>query len=133
METLDLAASPPAIAFGGNRYRAILRLALPTVFAMLAQSVVNGIDVIFFKHLAAPFSSYAQAALLPSLILTWTFGGSLERHQRRYAGARRRGATPRATGRPRVRCSATPSSSASPQVRSSRSWGSRSCRGWCGR
>ena len=76
METLDLAPSS-AIALGGNRYKAILRLALPTVFAMLSQSVVNEIDVVFFSHLRVPESSYGQAALLPSLILTWLFGGSL--------------------------------------------------------
>jgi putative MATE family efflux protein len=75
-QALDAPASAP-IAFDGNRYTAILRLALPTVFAMLAQSIVNEIDVIFFKHLPVPYSSHAQAALLPSLILTWAFGGSL--------------------------------------------------------
>src|ERR1700734_1629180 len=76
METLHLAPSP-AIALGLNRYKAILWLALPTVFAMLSQSIVNEIDVVFFSHLPVPESSYAQAALLPSLILTWLFGGSL--------------------------------------------------------
>src|SRR5262249_39993616 len=65
------------IALGGNRYKAILRLALPTVFAMLSQSIVNEIDVVFFAHLPCPESSNGQAALLPSLILTWLFGGSL--------------------------------------------------------
>jgi putative MATE family efflux protein len=75
METLDLAA--PAFALGGNRYKAILRLALPTVFAMLSQSVVNEVDVVFFSHLPVPESSNAQAALLPSLILVWLFGGCL--------------------------------------------------------
>ena len=58
-------------------YRAILTLALPTVFAMLSQSVVNEIDVIFFSHLPCPESSNGQAALLPSLIIVWLFGGSL--------------------------------------------------------
>ncbi|HEY8039116.1 MAG TPA: MATE family efflux transporter [Polyangiaceae bacterium] len=75
MESLDIA--PPSIALGGNRYKAILRLALPTVLAMLSQSVVNEIDVVFFSHLPCPESSNGQAALLPSLILTWLFGGSL--------------------------------------------------------
>ncbi len=75
-EALDLAA-PPSLALGGNRYKAILRLALPTVFAMLSQSIVNEIDVVYFSHLPVPESSRAQAALLPSLILTWLFGGSL--------------------------------------------------------
>ena len=58
-------------------YRAILRLALPTVIAMLSQSVVNEIDVIFFSRLPCPESSNGQAALLPSLIVVWLFGGSL--------------------------------------------------------
>jgi MATE family multidrug resistance protein len=58
-------------------YRAIITLALPTVFAMLSQSVVNEIDVVFFSHLPCPESSNGQAALLPSLIIVWLFGGSL--------------------------------------------------------
>jgi Na+-driven multidrug efflux pump len=55
----------------------ILKLALPTVFAMLTQSAVNEVDIIFFSRLPCPESSTAQAALLPSLILLWMFGGSL--------------------------------------------------------
>src|SRR5690349_4175359 len=66
-----------AIEFGGNRYRTILRLALPTVVAMLSQSVVNDIDVVFFSRLPSPEGSNGQAALLPSLIVLWLFGGSL--------------------------------------------------------
>jgi putative MATE family efflux protein len=58
-------------------YRSILTLALPTVFAMLSQSVVNEIDIVFFSHLPCPESSNGQAALLPSLIIVWLFGGSL--------------------------------------------------------
>jgi MATE family multidrug resistance protein len=58
-------------------YKAILRLALPTVLAMLSQSVVNEVDVIFFSHLPCPESSNGQAALLPSLIVVWLFGGAL--------------------------------------------------------
>jgi len=57
--------------------KVILKLALPTVFAMLTQSAVNEVDVIFFSRLPCPESSTAQAALLPSLILLWMFGGSL--------------------------------------------------------
>jgi putative MATE family efflux protein len=60
-----------------NRYKTILKLAIPTVLAMLSQSVVNEIDVIYFSHLPCPESSNGQAALLPSLILVWLFGGSL--------------------------------------------------------
>jgi putative MATE family efflux protein len=58
-------------------YRTILKLAMPTVLAMLSQSVVNEIDVVFFSHLPCPESSNGQAALLPSLIIVWLFGGSL--------------------------------------------------------
>ncbi|MFT3765310.1 MAG: MATE family efflux transporter [Minicystis sp.] len=61
----------------GPAHQAILRLALPTVFAMLTQSVVNEIDIVFFARLPCPESSNAQAALLPSLIVLWLFGGSL--------------------------------------------------------
>lgn len=75
METLDLAA--PIDALGIKRYQTILRLALPTMFAMLSQAVVNEIDVLYFSRLPCPDSSNAQAALLPSLILVWLFGGSL--------------------------------------------------------
>ena len=67
--SLALLDSPP--------YRAILTLAMPTVIAMLSQSAVNEIDVVFFSRLPCPESSNAQAALLPSLILVWLFGGSL--------------------------------------------------------
>jgi putative MATE family efflux protein len=76
METFELAA-PPAVALVGNRYKAIFLLAFPTVLAMLSQSVVNEIDVVYFSHLPVPESSQAQAALLPSLMITWLFGGSL--------------------------------------------------------
>lgn len=61
----------------GSPYRVILRLAAPTVLAMLTQSIVNEIDIVFFSRLPCPESSNAQAALLPSLILLWMFGGSL--------------------------------------------------------
>jgi putative MATE family efflux protein len=75
METVDLAA--PTLSHERHRYAAILKLALPTVVAMLSQSIVNEIDVVFFSHLPCPESSNGQAALLPSLILVWLFGGSL--------------------------------------------------------
>lgn len=65
------------VATAGSPYRVVLRLATPTVFAMLAQSAVNEIDIIFFSWLPSPESSNAQAALLPSLILLWLCGGSL--------------------------------------------------------
>jgi putative MATE family efflux protein len=65
------------LVLGKSRYGTILKLATPTVLAMLSQSVVNEIDVVFFSHLPCPESSNGQAALLPSLILVWLFGGSL--------------------------------------------------------
>jgi MATE family multidrug resistance protein len=61
----------------GAPSKVVLRLATPTVLAMLAQSAVNEVDIIFFSWLPPPESSIAQAALLPSLILLWMFGGSL--------------------------------------------------------
>lgn len=66
-----------SIDFSRNQYRTILRLAAPTVVAMLSQSIVNEIDVVFFSHLPSPEGSNGQAALLPSLIVVWLFGGSL--------------------------------------------------------
>jgi MATE family multidrug resistance protein len=66
-----------ALVTTGSPATVILKLALPTVLAMLTQSAVNEVDIIFFSRLPAPESSTAQAALLPSLILLWMFGGSL--------------------------------------------------------
>lgn len=74
-------ATPPAMAGNvvttGAPWRVVLRLAAPTVLAMLTQSIVNEVDIVFFSWLPCPESSNAQAALLPSLILLWGFGGSL--------------------------------------------------------
>ncbi len=69
--------SAAQVATHGSPYRVILKLAAPTVLAMLTQSIVNEVDIVFFSHLPCPESSNAQAALLPSLILLWMFGGSL--------------------------------------------------------
>ena len=55
----------------------MLRLALPTLAAMLAQSVVNEVDIVFLGRLPCPESSTTQAALLPSLLILWALGGSL--------------------------------------------------------
>src|SRR5690349_8893371 len=71
------APSAASVETHGSPYRVILRLAAPTVLAMLTQSIVNEIDIVFFSRLPCPESSNAQAALLPSLILLWMFGGSL--------------------------------------------------------
>lgn len=74
---LPPSVSSKALVTTGSPARVILKLALPTVFAMLTQSAVNEVDIIFFSRLPCPESSTAQAALLPSLILLWMFGGSL--------------------------------------------------------
>ena len=74
---LPPSVSSKALVTTGSPVRVILKLALPTVFAMLTQSAVNEVDIIFFSRLPCPESSTAQAALLPSLILLWMFGGSL--------------------------------------------------------
>jgi Na+-driven multidrug efflux pump len=76
-----MAPTPPPsgvnVVTTGSPYRTVLKLAMPTVLAMLTQSVVNDIDIVFFSRLPCPDASNAQAALLPSLILLWMFGGSL--------------------------------------------------------
>src|SRR5688500_2684684 len=76
---MDLSSSAASanVVTSGSPERVVLRLATPTVFAMLAQSLVNEVDIIFLAQLPQPESSNAQAALLPSLILLWMFGGSL--------------------------------------------------------
>lgn len=73
----DASHGATSIDFSANPYRTILKLAAPTVLAMLSQSVVNEIDIIFFRMLPAPEDSNAQAALMPCLILVWLFGGSI--------------------------------------------------------
>jgi putative MATE family efflux protein len=77
MAQIALPADGSNIVTSGPPHKAILRLALPTVAAMLTQSIVNEIDIVFFARLPCPESSNAQAALLPSLIVLWLFGGSL--------------------------------------------------------
>jgi putative MATE family efflux protein len=77
MAQIVLPASGSNLVTSGPAHRAILRLALPTVGAMLTQSIVNEVDIVFFARLPCPESSNAQAALLPSLIVLWLFGGSL--------------------------------------------------------
>jgi multidrug resistance protein, MATE family len=76
---MDLPASAPNtnVVTSGSPQRVVLKLATPTVLAMLAQSAVNEIDIIFLSWLPQPEASNTQAALLPSLILLWMFGGSL--------------------------------------------------------
>lgn len=77
MAAIVLPAEGSNVVTSGPPYRVILRLALPTVFAMLAQSFVNEFDLICFAYLPNPESSNAQAALVPCLIVLWLFGGSL--------------------------------------------------------
>src|SRR3954452_21165606 len=77
MAQIVLPAPGSNLVTSGPAHRAILRLALPTVGAMLTQSIVNEVDIVFFARLPCPESSNAQAALLPSLIVLWLFGGSL--------------------------------------------------------
>src|SRR5262245_7136820 len=69
--------SAPASMTSGPPARTILKLAIPTVVAMLTQSIVNEVDIVFLAWLGCPESSTAQSALLPSLIVLWLFGGSL--------------------------------------------------------
>jgi len=77
MAAIALGSSGANLVTSGPAHKVILRLALPTVAAMLTQSIVNEIDIVFFAHLPCPESSNAQAALFPSLIVLWLFGGSL--------------------------------------------------------
>ena len=74
---LPPSVSSKALVTTGSPVKVILKLAAPTVLAMLAQSAVNEVDIIFFSNLPPQEASTAQAALLPSLILLWMFGGSL--------------------------------------------------------
>ncbi len=75
----EIAAVPPKtnVVTSGPAHRVIILLALPTLVAMLSQSLVNEIDIVLFAHLPSPESSNAQAALFPSLVLLWALGGSL--------------------------------------------------------
>src|SRR3954451_11123437 len=77
MAQIALPTAGKNLVTSGPPHKAILRLALPTVGAMLTQSIVNEVDIVFFARLPCPESSNAHAALLPSLIVLWLFGGSL--------------------------------------------------------
>jgi putative MATE family efflux protein len=73
-----MAGSATGIDFSANKTSTIVKLALPTVFAMLMQSSVNVVDDVYFRHLPDRLlASNAQSALQPSLIIVWLFGGSL--------------------------------------------------------
>src|SRR5262245_38183001 len=77
MAAIPTTATGAHVVTSGPANWTVLRLALPTVVAMLAQSAVNEIDIVFLARLPNPEGSNAQAALLPSLIILWLFGGSL--------------------------------------------------------
>ena len=77
MATVSAPSPGVQLVTTGSPYKVVLKLAAPTVLAMLTQSIVNEVDIVFFSWLPCPESSNAQAALLPSLILLWMFGGSL--------------------------------------------------------
>ncbi len=66
-----------AIDFRANPYRTIVKLAAPTIVAMMSQALVSHVDAFFFKKLPSPEDSNGQAALLMSMIVIWIFGGSL--------------------------------------------------------
>ena len=78
-------ASPPSptnisldiVALADRPWKILLRLALPTMGAMLLQSVVNFIDTLFFRELGPQAGTVAHSALLPSHIVLWAFGGTL--------------------------------------------------------
>lgn len=59
------------------RWPRVARLAAPALVAMLAQSIVSDLDLVLVGRLACPESSTAQAAIVPSFIILWLFGGSL--------------------------------------------------------
>jgi MATE family multidrug resistance protein len=65
MAQIPLPTPGDNVVTSGPPHRAILRLALPTVAAMLTQSVVNEIDIVFFARLPCPESSNAQARCSP--------------------------------------------------------------------
>lgn len=73
-----MAGTATGIDFSANKTSTIVKLALPTVFAMLMQSSVNVVDDVYFRHLPDRLvASNAQSALQPALIIVWLFGGSL--------------------------------------------------------
>ena len=77
-ENMATAAPTAPIDFEGSKVKTILKLAAPTVVAMLLQSIVNEVDDVFFARLPdATEASNAQAALFPSLVIVWAFGGAL--------------------------------------------------------
>ncbi|MCC6521274.1 MAG: MATE family efflux transporter [Polyangiaceae bacterium] len=73
----EAAAPSVNLVTSGNPYRVILKLALPTVGAMLLQNVVNIVDMYRFGKLSEADATAADAVFFPSLVILWIFGGSL--------------------------------------------------------
>ncbi|MFO0611739.1 MAG: MATE family efflux transporter [Polyangiaceae bacterium] len=76
----DMGGGGPAknVVTSGPPYPTILKLAIPTVLAMVSQALVNTLDTVFVGKLENKVAAAnGQAALLPSLVILWAFGGSL--------------------------------------------------------
>ena len=74
----DIGAAPTGnVVTSGPPVPTILKLAMPTVVAMVSQAAVSFIDTVFCGHLPPEESSNAQGALFPSMVILWIFGGSL--------------------------------------------------------
>ncbi len=57
--------------------RRILSLSAPVVIAMLSQTAINQVDEALIGRLPRDIATPGQAAMVPSLILFWMFGGCL--------------------------------------------------------
>ena len=55
----------------------IISLGLPVIIGMLTQTAINQVDTIFIGHLPEKTAVTGSAALGPSVILLWAFGGFL--------------------------------------------------------
>lgn len=76
----DMGGGAPAknVVTSGPPFPTILKLAIPTVLAMVSQALVNTLDTVFVGKLENKVAAAnGQAALLPSLVILWAFGGSL--------------------------------------------------------
>jgi len=76
----DMGGGIPAknVVTSGPPVPTILKLAIPTLLAMVSQAAVNTLDTLFLGRLDDKVeAANAQAALLPSLVILWAFGGSL--------------------------------------------------------
>src|SRR6478609_8778377 len=57
--------------------RRIVSLATPVVIAMISQALINQVDEALIGRLPREIATPGQAAMVPSLILFWMFGGCL--------------------------------------------------------